>query len=239
MQPSWNPNPDGTPTERWWDGSDWTDQVRPAPPGNPPPDQGGPPRPLAGPPRFERSAKPAATPPSSAAPSPSTPPASTTPPTPPAAATPPPQRDQQPASAAAPNPVPNTAPRVAANNTNRPGQPSNSLRGGLIASALLVGLLLIGGCIAIANVLTGPTTIDQVCEQYSETQRELLNRDGFTDNDFFRDLNRLADVSQRYPDSPSVQEAGKELERLHDNGSVSGFELIGAFAPIEWECSLR
>jgi hypothetical protein len=28
--PGWHPNPDGTGTQRWWDGARWTDQVRPA-----------------------------------------------------------------------------------------------------------------------------------------------------------------------------------------------------------------
>jgi uncharacterized protein DUF2510 len=45
----WYPNPDGTPSLRWWDGSRWTDAVQESPP-PPPPATPAPPTPAAAPP---------------------------------------------------------------------------------------------------------------------------------------------------------------------------------------------
>lgn len=138
-------------------------------------------------------------------------------------------------SAESPRPTPPTSPSPTVT-PNALGQTLSDNPKAVLVTAGLALFVLLGGCLALVQAASGPSTLEEVCDQLAETNREFTEELSFNDNDLFRDVDRLASLAKRLPDNPAINQTGEQLQVMHDRGNFGGFEYAGTVAPIASSC---
>ncbi len=101
---------------------------------------------------------------------------------------------------------------------------------GGVAAVVVAGVALLGGC------ATGPTSKQQVCEQFDKLGKYALSANGLIDNLVFYTADDLADAAKRYTGPENLSGDAKLLSEIADSSSTNNLELTNATTHIADLC---
>jgi hypothetical protein len=101
---------------------------------------------------------------------------------------------------------------------------------GSVAAVVVTSLVFLGGC------ATGPTSRNEVCEQFDKLGRYALSANGVIDNRVFYTADDLADTAKRYSGPENLSGDASLLSKIADSSSTDDLELANATTHIADLC---
>lgn len=101
---------------------------------------------------------------------------------------------------------------------------------GSFAVVVVTGVILLGGC------ATGPTSRQEVCEEFDKLGQYALSANGVIDNLVFYTAGNLADTAKRYSGSEDLSNDASRLSGIADSSSTNNLELANATTHIAGLC---
>lgn len=95
--------------------------------------------------------------------------------------------------------------------------------------------LAVAGAVFVGGCATGPTTKEEVCQEFDELGTQLLQGNGIFGNPLFTKAGVLSNVADRYEERDLSADAAA-LDRIADADSTSGYELMNATRGIADLC---
>lgn len=108
---------------------------------------------------------------------------------------------------------------------------TNTRLGALTLGCAMSTAVLLGGCAE-----TGPSTQQEVCNDYSDLSSQALEGNGIFGNPVFNAAESLGDTASRYEGDANVSAEGAELKAIADSDSTSILELQEASVSIAAMC---
>ncbi len=107
------------------------------------------------------------------------------------------------------------------------------------ATRVLTGLVIAAAMIVVACGASGPSTADQVCDEFRDLANEMSEIQVFGDNAVFNAADDLGDVAARFEASAAVMADGESLNAIADQDETTDGALDQASFAIADLCGKR